>query len=136
MKYSAVALALMLSFISLAHAQQPTDSQPVLIDRMYQRCSWACTLLGLKDSKDAASERIIALKYSHTVELAALAEYWESRATRELTPTLEFLSSVAKRDGINLASTVESQYRVFYFENLNKIESMLEEVAKLPKSGK
>jgi hypothetical protein len=133
MKYPAVALVLMLSFISLAHAQQATDNQQELLTRMYQRCAWAGTLLGLSDRKDAAASRINALMESHPVELVALAEYWEATATRELTPTLEFLT---KRDGIDLTSTVESQYRAFYFENLNKIESMLAEVAKLPKSGK
>lgn len=136
MKCSAIVLAFTLSLISLVPAQHATDNQSELKNRMYHRCAWACTLSGQSDRKDAMSARMNALTETHQAELNALAEYWETRATRELTATLEFLSAAAKRDGTDLASAVESQYRLFYFEKLDEIEAMLDEIPKRSKKAK
>jgi hypothetical protein len=136
MKCFALVLAFTLSFISLVHSQQATDDQLHLRNRLYQRFDWACLLTGQSDRKDAFSARLNALWESRPAELTALAEFWETRATRELTATLEFLGLAAKRDGTNLASAIESQYRLFYFEKLDEIEAMLDELSKRPKEAK
>lgn len=110
------------------------DSQMVLLDDFQTRCDFAFLLSGPNEALSESWEKIRKLLKTHTAEMALVAEYWDSKATRELTATLEHLKSSAHRERSNYGPAIDSQYNLYYFEHIGEIVKMIEEVSKWPAS--
>jgi hypothetical protein len=128
-----LAISLMFALSTLAIAEERPISQEAVnqIQKLKSRCEWAVSIPGELDHSPLLKS-LIEFEKTHPWSLAKIGEYWDAKATKDLTETLEHLDQKEARNRIDLSDEVHRQNGLYYLENLSAIRAMADRLLNWP----
>lgn len=130
MKLLVLSWMLILSTLVAAAEPQIPKRTVAQIQKLQSRCEWAVSI-PLGGDSTAFLKRLEELAKTHPFSIAKIGEYWDAKATRDLSITLEHLGQKGARNAVDVSDEVHRQYGLYYLENHKAIREMVDRLTSL-----